>query len=233
MYPFINEKQKIIFWWSPKCGCSTVKSIMLEMLYGEKTLSKDYKIHTFESQGKISLKNSKKYCNILFVRNPFKRFFSGIIDKNIDGELSYYYKPKNFLSAAQNVFKLDPHQHHFAPQIGVRYIDEIKFDKIYDIEYIDYKELSQICNYQILPRKKNQLKCINNKCIIYNAHLLDYYTLVDLKNKKNIPPHYCFYSTETIKLIESYYNQDFIFFKNNKFHYTVTSIEDLSLRLFQ
>lgn len=32
MHPFVNEKRRVIFWWSAKCGCTTVKSVMLESM---------------------------------------------------------------------------------------------------------------------------------------------------------------------------------------------------------
>lgn len=32
VHPFINHSRKVIFWWSAKCGCTTVKSIMLQSM---------------------------------------------------------------------------------------------------------------------------------------------------------------------------------------------------------
>lgn len=32
MHPFIHKNKNIIFWWSPKCGCTTVKSILVQSM---------------------------------------------------------------------------------------------------------------------------------------------------------------------------------------------------------
>lgn len=32
MHPFLNDDRKLIFWWSAKCGCTTVKSIMIQCM---------------------------------------------------------------------------------------------------------------------------------------------------------------------------------------------------------
>jgi hypothetical protein len=228
MFPFINREKNIIFWWSAKAGCSTVKSIMFEMINKNNDCKswKDEEFHKPIAKGKIDLKNAQSFTNILFIRDPYKRFISGIIDKNIRGELSKFYKPKNILDASQNIDSLCRWRHHFSPQSSEHFIPNLKFNYVYDIEKINYEELSSICNFHIVERKKNQAfyrNNLDNKFI--DAYLLDYNTLVSLKLNKNIPSYQYFYSSDVKENIHKYYYKDFILFQEYNFYYNISTID--------
>jgi hypothetical protein len=87
MYPFINKEKKIIFWWSAKSGCSTVKSIMFELIFPNintcKLPASYFHKKNAKPKNKITLEEAEKYINILFIRDPYKRLVSGFIDKCI------------------------------------------------------------------------------------------------------------------------------------------------------
>ena len=71
----ISEKNKVIFGWSTKCGCSHVKRLFN---YLENDIVID-KVHGLK-ESNIGV-DTKKYITIIFVRNPYKRLVSGFLDK--------------------------------------------------------------------------------------------------------------------------------------------------------
>lgn len=227
MFPFINREKNIIFWWSAKAGCSTIKSIMFEMINKNDHCKawSDEKFHKPVAKGKISLTDAQSFINILFIRDPYKRFVSGVIDKNINGELTKFYKPQNFVDAVFNIDSLDGYKHHFAPQTSEHFISNLEFDYVYDIEKIDYTELSSVCNFKITERKRNQSLCINPDNKLIHAYLLDYDTLASLKSSKNIPPYQYFYSPDIKERINKYYHKDFILFQKYNFYYDISIID--------
>ena len=77
MHFLINHDKKIIFGWSAKCACSTIKKIF----YFLKNNKLDNKIGTIDDWKEQIPKNVHLYTTILFTRNPFKRLVSGFLDK--------------------------------------------------------------------------------------------------------------------------------------------------------
>ena len=144
MYFLKDEKRKIMFGWSAKCGCGTIKQMFYFLQNGKLDnpihLPDEYKIKNFDGD--------EDYLIVLFIRNPYERLVSGYLDKykkiptgnyrwRDDKELTF----KNFVNELfQNAFKTIE-THHFIPQISYNWDDKIKNHKnmlIFDIANIDY-----------------------------------------------------------------------------------------------
>lgn len=246
MHPFVNIDRGVIFWWSPKCGCTTVKSIMLDSmafdhvsrhmkveeervsaavatcLKGGRSKGDDrvydivrqylssMKVSNFHPQiaGSrlvLDLESASEFANVLFVRDPFKRFVSGLVDKHIDGFFSHIYRPKSFKDAAANIDKLEPH--HFAPQTSEAYLPQLNYDWVFDIEKIDYEYLSGLLGMRVAPRLMNRKSPLSGPC---GESLADvpYEHLVRLKSSGGFPDHECFYDEESKGMVADYYRGD-------------------------
>jgi hypothetical protein len=213
-----HSKSNVLLWTSPKSGSSTTRSILCSISgYNWKDLDNpgfprkkeiyDYKITS----------SYEEFTNIAFIRNPYDRFISGVFQKHIEGNLDYdCYKPKSMLDAAQNISLLD--KFHFEPQTSDQYSESIFFDKVFDINNIDYKYLSSVFDYKITPKIEN-VQYKTNK-LIPNAYRLSYDELLDLKKRKEIPQYKSFYYNNYIKnLIYNKYEQDFFFAKKYGINY--------------
>ena len=77
MYFVVDNKNKIIFGWSPKCGCTHVKRIYWFL----KTGNVNAKVHRGNSERNPLPKNIHEYRTVLFIRNPYRRLMSGFLDK--------------------------------------------------------------------------------------------------------------------------------------------------------
>lgn len=246
MHPFVNIDRGVIFWWSPKCGCTTVKSIMLESMVFDhvsrslkveeelvsaaveiclkggrpkdsdgvyETIRKylsSRNVHSLHPQIAgpsllLDLDSASKFANVLFVRDPFKRFVSGLVDKHIEGFFSNIYAPKNFKEAAFNIGKLE--SHHFAPQTSEAYLPGLEYDRVFDIENIDYEYLSGLLGMRIAPRLMNREVPLSGFC---GDSIADapYEHLALLKSSGGLPPHECFYDEKSRRLVGEYYKGD-------------------------
>jgi hypothetical protein len=77
MYFLIDDKKKLIFGWSAKCGCSFIKRLFYE--YQGVNVDHLTSIHT----GTYNWLHPYQfnYSKVLFIRNPYKRIVSGFVDK--------------------------------------------------------------------------------------------------------------------------------------------------------
>jgi hypothetical protein len=210
MFPFININKKIVFWWSPKCGCSSVKTLMLQMM-GLKYANP----HVQFAHGTFrSIKNTyNTFIHILFVRNIFDRFISGFLDKYIDGTLNHEFKPLSFYDTV--LYHLDSlDKLHFLPQTAYEFNKIITYDYIYNINNINYEELSDVCNYKFFPIHKHKNYSINEKYTYNKIWNFKYEELVMLKHNKKIPKYYTFFNQDIIEKLNIFYKKDIIFFKN-------------------
>lgn len=224
MYFLVDEKRKIIFGWSAKCGCSHVKRIFY-YLQGEGI---NYKIHTGRDYSIHIPMDIENYTTLLFIRNPYKRIVSGFLDKyRKGGQCRHLWKNSN-LSFSNFVSKLGytniVDYHHFTPQTTERFNKKIllsKNIKFYDIENIDYKYIetlfnkkipSSVINWKLGHERQEKEKKINN--YVYNLNIDDYYNYnVDIKY---------FFNEEIKEKVYNFYINDFNFFKDNKHDYTNT-----------
>lgn len=247
MHPFVNIDRKIIFWWTAKCGCTTVKSIMLESMafdYASARLNADeasvraavdrilYRrvgpdgsevdravadfiagrkigsVHCVQAGAglRVSHELASGFTNVLFVRDPFKRFVSGVLDKHIDGSFSYLFRPSSFLDAAKNIGLLD--EHHFAPQASDAYLPSLPYARVFDIEDIDYSFLSEILGMRVEPRVMHKKREFSGDCPPSLASAT-YEELAEIKSKGDVPSYDCFYDEESKGLVAWHYREDF------------------------
>lgn len=246
MYPFVNPERSLIFWWSAKCGCTTVKSIMIEsmvfdhvaagfgaaegevrasldrILYGgagpdgtefdaavADFLARNYifSAHCLIAGSicRVSLEQASGMRNVLFVRDPFDRFVSGVVDKHIDGPFCSVYRPSSFLDAAENIDRLE--KHHFAPQASDAFLPDLAYDRVFDIRSIDFGYLSDILGMEVRPRRlhgglDHSLPCDPG------LPAMGYDELALMKAAGRLPAYDCFYDDRSRSLVSEYYRDD-------------------------
>lgn len=153
MHFLIDDKNKIIFGWSGKCGCSHVKKIFWYFQNG----SINNPIHTIKDTNLLPTKIFK-YHTIIFCRNPYKRLVSGFLDKyHKNGEQRYKWTRKmlTFEMFVDELIKKDWNMidyHHFVPQTEEKFDSKISTSKIiiyFDIENIDYEYLETLYQKKI------------------------------------------------------------------------------------
>ena len=234
MFFLVDDKQKIIFGWSAKCGCSHVAN----MYWFLQTNNTENVIHTQNDVNKLPL-DIENYTTIIFTRNPYKRIISGFLDKYSTNRGEYRHLWKDaFLSFSQFVDKLINYDwetidyHHFAPQTTKQF-DKIilhsKIIKFYDIGQIDYEYIEQLYNKKIpeyiLNKKQGHERSLNINVesyynnYVYDLHIDDY---IDYK----IDTKY-FYNEEIIKKVFNFYIEDFKFFEENGIDYIKTDFKIL------
>ena len=234
MYYLIDNKNKVIIGWSPKCGCTHIKmlfyflnKIKVPVKYG---ISRDEAIHSLDNYDKLP-NDYYNYTIILIIRNPYRRIISGFIDKYGNINSQYYnnwiknYPNKkltfyNFVKelTCNNYKVID--KHHFSPQLSENWEDKIMNHhnlRIFDIANIDYNFLEQIYFTQIpLPIKKYKGKSSKLSKININAKLFDLPV-------ENIKTQYTgnFYNQEIFDIVSDFYRKDLDYFKKNGHNYTI------------
>jgi len=225
MHFLVDYKNKIIFGWSAKCGCSHIKTIF----YFLQTNNLENPIHSSKDFHKLP-NDIENYTTIIFTRNPYKRIISGFLDKYSKcGQFRYLWK-ESFLSFSQFVDKLIIYDwkiidyHHFTPQTTESFDKKILFSKqlkFYDICKIDYQYIEQLFN-------KNIPECIINKKqgherfffvkteeyydkYVYDFSIDEYIDyIIDIKY---------FYNKEIREKVYNFYINDFTFFQENGIDY--------------
>ena len=209
MYFYVDEKRKIIFGWSPKCGCTNVKRLF--NYFQEEKVDKNSR---YPKEG--------KYKTILFVRNPYKRIVSGFLQKYVDNhELKQFQLFGLDLTFEKFVEELDQNglkrieKHHFKRQTDGDFEKRIVFDKIFDIEKIDFEYLEELFGEKIPKKikygikKQTQYSDLEEECFNWPIK-----KLLEVK-----PKYQFFYQDDIKKKVFQFYKKDFIFFKENGFTY--------------
>jgi len=225
MYYLINYKNKIIFGWSAKCGCSHIKNLF----YFFETGNLENPIHTFKDIQKLP-NDIENYTTIIFSRNPYKRIISGFLDKySKSGPYRYKWK-ESFLSFSQFVDKLIIHDwesieyHHFTPQTTEDFNNKIFFSKqlkFYDICKIDYNYLENLFNIKIPEYIMNKKQGHERIFFVKKEEYYDKYVYdlnIDEYIDYNIDIKY-FYNKEIKEKVFNFYINDFTFFKENGIDY--------------
>ena len=145
MYYHIVPDLKLIYAWSPKCACTTVKSAVLmalghpisgnvhkDMLTKENLKSGKYGIYLLDAYTRKFDMNVQDYLKVCVIRNPYHRFVSAIRQRS--RRLS---KTKKFcgMTAAGYLEYMESNDfgedHHFHPQ--TRNLRQFAFDRVLDI----------------------------------------------------------------------------------------------------
>ena len=141
MFFLVDNKYKIIFGWSAKCGCSHVKRI-----FNFLTTNKiDGIIHTGNEMHKLP-DDIINYTTIIISRNPYKRLISGFLDKySINGHFRHFWKYKfiTFSRFINELLKNDwkmVDKHHFTPQTTEKFDKETVDGGRYEIVDISHNE---------------------------------------------------------------------------------------------
>lgn len=210
----VDSTNKIIFGWSPKCGCSIVKTIAWYLIEG----CSNPEIHTYKDIMDLP-EDMENYTVIMVCRDPFKRIVSGFLDKynkqgiyrcmwGTDEPITF----RKFVNEVinQNWSKID--FHHFVPQMGDK-MDESKIARAkhvvtYDITQIDYDYIGSLYNKkiseEIIQRNKNARPKMSQTYInenIYDVNIDDYFAY-DVEFES-------FYNPEIQQKVYDFYKKDF------------------------
>lgn len=216
MYFLVDPKNKIIFGWSAKCGCTHVKYLFWYLLD-----IPDPKIHRPEENGDLPA-DIENYTTIIFVRDPYKRLVSGFLNKyKPDGRFRHLWK-QPMLTFSMFVEKLEQKcwdiidKHHFLPQTANHFsmrVLESKVFKCYDIENIDYDFIGQLYGKaipdEIINKRGSHQRILNiDKDDIFEEYVYD----INLNDyvHKNVDYKY-FYSDRLKKITYEFYKDDFEF----------------------
>lgn len=221
----VDIKKKIIFGWSPKCGCSHIKNIYWFLQTG----NENNHIHTSKDSCKLP-DDIENYTTLIFCRNPYKRIVSGFLDKyRKNGEFRHLCKYSTlsfsqFLDEVKEKGKMI-NQHHFSPQTSENFNDKILLSKIikfYDICNIDYEYIEKLYNKKIPENVINQkgnhtrFTTIKNNNIVFDKYVYD--LNIDEYIDYNVDIKY-FYNEEIKKKVFDFYIKDFIFLNENGMDY--------------
>lgn len=237
MYPLVNEKYNIIFFWSYKCGCTFIKYLFYNEI-NKKNYSTNYiKFLTAFNilYNNINNKQLRLYTKIYVCRNPYIRIVSCFLDKYINNYFSILF---NTNIAFKNFFTKNKIKSTFKEFINLVYeklvlkkfnlieynhIEEqfnntFYFDKIFKLEDINLNDNF----YDYLNTLVPSLTCKNEKMIfknytntqtstmyIDNAYNLEYQELLHLKKNNALPNYKCFYNDEIIEKVNEIYKNDF------------------------
>jgi hypothetical protein len=220
MFFLVDDKQKIIFGWSAKCGCSHVAN----MYWFLQTNNTENVIHTQNDVNKLPL-DIENYTTLIFIRNPYKRIVSGFLDKyKQEGQYRHLWKHStvSFSKFVDELVKKNwemINKHHFTPQTSEHFDIKILKSKnfhLYDIEKIDYKYIEKLYNKKIpevvLNKKFGHERDFNPKTDSLNNYVYD--LNIDEYINFNIDIKY-FYNDKLKNAIFEFYKNDFIFFKEN------------------
>jgi hypothetical protein len=228
----VDNDNKIIFGWSPKCACSHIKKIYYFLRSDNDYINNI--IHTPRDNMNLP-QDINKYTTIIFIRNPYKRIISGFLDKySKRGE----YRPRwkhptiTFKTFVNELIKHDCKNkddwknmieyHHFTQQTSEKFnkMQLLKSHTIIlnDIENIDYEFIEKIYNKKI-PETLLNFKG-NHSRKTYKEDYNDFvYDLdMELYFNYNVNIKY-FFDIDIKNKLRKFYKDDFLFFKKFGFDY--------------
>lgn len=230
--PLFQKEFPIIFFWNPKCGCTTlVKWFYFQIGILDQANSYSEWIHTYRENVyerqrnlKINLQNelmNLKKDTYKVIRNPYKRAVSSYIAALAMPEVMRQIAPnvKEGFSFRQFLYRLE--------EIGVE--REVVNSHVAQ-QYVKGEELF-VQNYIILEDLNSELRKIESKYNLLQSPL-DVLTqshhhvaqkmittikesfadvnLYSIIRNSTLPPYQNFYDAETKRLVSELYEQDFI-----------------------
>lgn len=220
----VDTKNKVIFGWSAKCGCSHIKTIYLFLQNLE-----NHPIHTALDSNALPI-DIETYITIIISRNPYKRIISGFLDKYRKNGIFRHLYTHNTLTFSKFVNELIKNdwkminRHHFTPQTTESFNTKIlhsKCIKFYDIENIDYSYIETLYTKipdRVLHKKQGHELTIKSDTFTGNAYDLN------IDNYQNYNINFkLFYNKELKYKIFKFYQNDFTFFKEHGIDYITTT----------
>ena len=232
MYPFYLHDYKITIWWSAKCGCSTVKHLIYNIIL--KINPTDFHKDTYIDFDPKYL----NYTNILIVRNPIDRIISSYVDKYSQYNLKYKLNNpdmtfEEFINILFNEYEnnnIDSKNkvslnHHNTPQFSEEFnklrdytkknFPEFGFEYIYKLEEFNIGEfMKKHFNLEYDKNVQWNIGKQNKKLSIPDAYKIKYNEL-----KKNVPKYEYFLTDDIIKKIKKIYKKDYFHLNINKIEY--------------
>jgi hypothetical protein len=229
MRSIILHKFKIIFFWTPKCGCSYLQSYILS-LYGINWYDVENNVHDYLEKHEVedlemqvtADKKYNDYTKILVYRNPYHKLANFYVQricciKTVNHKNVNFTK---FIDTFDEWKNID--QNHAQLQFSKDYevFKQMKWtwDHIIDLYNLDayLKNLEE--KYDFVPlieyKKKMGHEVRTNKDLkIENAYVLPANVINIMNDNNSIPPYKCFYNDELKKKTEELYNYDFHEFK--------------------
>jgi hypothetical protein len=227
--PLVSKMYKIIFFWNPKCACSTIKEWFFRIHNINVNLSHSEQLDKYSKCDVVRTypKNCYDYTKIIVVRDPFSRIVSnycmlyyntttmevGIIP-------NYDYTFSEYVHMLQEYYFKDVHTNLQSLEL-----ENIKFDQIIYLDNFD-RDMTTLCDKLGVdyPRNKRDglnkittLQNIYNKPM-YNVRLSELKENLDNTNiiwndkrKKNppiIPKWVEFYNPTLITIVAEIYDKD-------------------------
>lgn len=223
MYFYTDYERKIIFGWTPKCGCTHVRNIFFYLSENKKLFCNLPKFTT------PLPRDTTNFTFVLFTRNPYKRLVSGFLDKYDKGGLIHLWKtglPLTFKNFVNHLGTSHVQDFHFSPQVSGDFnFESMKNCKIivYDIENIDYKNIEHLFGKKI-PDDILYFKGDHNYRIADASCCLElpvYNMLID-QIKPNKVDCKWFYDEEILSKVNNYYRDDLTFLKSCGLNYSHT-----------
>ena len=237
MFFYIDEEKKILYGWTPRCGCTHFKSLYNYLVFNN-IITKIDDLHLNGEkwiEDISTINNIEDYITIIVSRNPYKRitstfkkFYNKIngIDEHVNKyRIENHNDPDvfSFEYFINNFYNRISDRHHFSPQTDLFFNEEIinktKKTYIYDITNIDYEFLETLYNKQIPDEIKNyrgEHININEYEINYPIYNLDVDEIYNAKID-----HKYFYNEEIKNKVYRYYKNDFEFFKKYNINYDI------------
>jgi hypothetical protein len=242
MYFIKDEKQKVAFGWSPKSGCTHIKSIYCHLknikvkgLNTDEDPNEDNEIydsvHNIKGfRGHLDRSNID-WTVLFFLRNPYERLVSGFMDKygyksqfrsmwKVDETLSFYNFTNKLFKKKWQFIERD----HFEPQTAKFFswniVRQINKCLVFDIKKIDYLCIENLYGKKI-PENIRNYKGGHVYTPVKKALDIDYiHSPLDLYNGCEID-YKNFYNTENIKKFKKFFNFDIIFSASKNIHFKI------------
>lgn len=247
----VDLNNKIIYFWSPKCACTTIRTWCTKRILTDYDIDRIHDLDslpslinpkykdiydTFVSNDIINIEVFRSFKKILFYRDPFERMVSLYLDKLVyNDHLHEYFKiihPN--INIDSLTFKDFCDLLSVSKNLGeLHFVDQndpsISYDVVYNINNLNdtLKYLNDVY-YSHMPHENDSLNVnvTQNDSTINNLYLIQ---SKELKNKPRFYNYKNFYNSDIAKSVSSIYHNDVQLGKRNNFNFIIDNIYDYPL----